>query len=365
MLTPDHDVYEASLSTPPVIASVALTEHFYSQGLDLLTESQGIVSARLSRWPLLRRAVAEAKTQVGTDVPNPVPVPLALSDDRVGVKWVCLMPHGVGDDVPPIGHSRLIAGSWLREAWGRHFVSGLTVGRWTCRLPMRPLAWCTWTTRFSSLRPLAWEKRNAPELLRCSATSAFPLHGIQCDERVLEAIGLELHGLEMAARPATRKRERLCQAWVALRRRSVLSGQGLEQILGHLTHVMLLSRPGLAVFSAVYTCIRRHYRVRRTLWKSVYAELRAAFALVPLLSVDWRLPWRPVTTCSDASGYGYAVREARFPLAEIRGAGCWSDRWRFALGAGNDPRLRALGAVERPSDEAGQEPVVRWKSVHP
>ena len=46
--------------------------------------------------------------------------------------------------------------------------------------------------------------------------------------------------------------------------------------------------------------------------------------------------------------FGYAVHESSWPASEVREVGRWSERWRFALGAGDDPRARALQASAPP-----------------
>ena len=116
--------------------------------------------------------------------------------------------------------------------------------------------------------------------------------------------------------------------------------------MGHVTHAMLLNRPALPCFRAVYDFTRRHYHTPRTLWPSVYDELRAAFALLPVLIVSWSTPWSSTAGCSGASLFGYAVREAECKMSLVSEIGAWSDRWRFQLGAGADPRVRALGQDE-------------------
>jgi hypothetical protein len=121
-----------------------------------------------------------------------------------------------------------------------------------------------------------------------------------------------------------------------------MTGQELEVLLGHFTFSMLLNRPALSVFNACYSFIRRYYRVRHTLWASVYDELRMATGLLPLLEVRWGQPWSPVVGCSDATPFGYAVQEATWDIQDVQAVSQWSERWRFKLGAGDDPRARAL-----------------------
>ena len=43
------------------------------------------------------------------------------------------------------------------------------------------------------------------------------------------------------------------------------------------------------------------------MWPSVLAELEAFKAQLPLLEADWRRPWSPHVTCTDASLAGWGV----------------------------------------------------------
>eukprot|EP00971_Amphidinium_carterae_P346543 6488065-Amphidinium_carterae.2 len=142
------------------------------------------------------------------------------------------------------------------------------------------------------------------------------MHEVQDGIQFIETLGMELDGLAKMASSSSTKRWRLKKAWEFLRRFPVLSGAQLEILLGHLTHIMLLNRCTLAVFDQSYVFIRRYYSRRRTLWASVYRELRMAFGLIPLMSVWWDQPWCSLVNSSDASGVGYAVHEGHVPIAD-------------------------------------------------
>ena len=72
-------------------------------------------------------------------------------------------------------------------------------------------------------------------------------------------------------------------------------------------------------------------------------ELRIAAGILPLLYADWKLPWLPLVSCSDAAESGFACHEAVAERAVVRAIGAWSERWRFMWGAGNNPRQLARG----------------------
>ena len=73
--------------------------------------------------------------------------------------------------------------------------------------------------------------------------------------------------------------------------------------------------------------------------------LTNAMHVLPLLAVQFDLPWSGLVTCSDATLRGYAVQEADFPVTEVRQVGRWSERWRFKVEGAGRARDRALGGA--------------------
>ena len=100
----------------------------------------------------------------------------------------------------------------------------------------------------------------------------------------------------------------------------------------------------------MYSFIRRHYYTPRTLWPSVYNELRCATGLLPLLEVRWAQPWSTTVGSSDATPHGYAVHESSWRLDDVEAASRWSDKWRFKRTDSSKwagPRDRALAELSR------------------
>ena len=89
------------------------------------------------------------------------------------------------------------------------------------------------------------------------------------------------------------------------------------------------------------------------LWESVRQELTNAMHVLPLLAVQFDLPWSGLVTCSDATLRGYAVQEADFPVADVRRVGRWSERWRFKVEGASRARDRALGGALLPGGHEG------------
>ena len=64
---------------------------------------------------------------------------------------------------------------------------------------------------------------------------------------------------------------------------------------------MLVRRPAMSIFSAVYRFIECAHDSRYTIWPSVRRELWAAAHMAPLLYSSIRCDWAPIVIASDAS----------------------------------------------------------------
>ena len=87
---------------------------------------------------------------------------------------------------------------------------------------------------------------------------------------------------------------------------------------------MLVVRPALSVFSAVYRFIECSGRVPFHVWPSVRHELRMAMCIAPLLHVSVAAQWFPQVVACDASLDGQGVCAARLPEAVISAAAAHS-----------------------------------------
>ncbi|MBM3946543.1 MAG: hypothetical protein FJ315_03970, partial [SAR202 cluster bacterium] len=176
------------------------------------------------------------------------------------------------------------------------------------------------------------------------ASIGLPLHEVVAATSSIEVIGLELDGVALTASLSSRRRWRLVAASRALLRRGCASGSELEVLVGHYTHAMLLNRAALCTFGATYTFIHRFPHVVRRLWPSVRQELECATALLPLMQVQWSLPFSRTVWGSDATLRGYAAGAGEWAERDVRSAFAWSDRWRFRLEPSLAPREKALAS---------------------
>ena len=92
-----------------------------------------------------------------------------------------------------------------------------------------------------------------------------------------------------------------------LRRRGYAQPREVEGIVGTFTHLFLLHRLALSIFSATYAFARklgmRHARV----WPAVLQELQRALAILPLVRAELDRPVSPVLLQTDASDSGFGV----------------------------------------------------------
>jgi hypothetical protein len=85
------------------------------------------------------------------------------------------------------------------------------------------------------------------------------------------------------------------------------TGVDIERVVGKLTWAMLIKRPALSVFSAVYKFARSAGDQWTPIWSSVRNELVVASGLLPLLNVSLDSVWFNSVLAVDASNVGQGV----------------------------------------------------------
>ncbi len=186
----------------------------------------------------------------------------------------------------------------------------------------------------------------------------LPLHEIVDDVTLIDSIGFELDGIRKICRSSKDKRWRLRLGTQAFLRRTLVSGQQLEALLGHWTFGMLANRPSLSIFKSAYRFVRAHYRVPSKLWPSVPRELRNALGIQPLLYSCWSRSFSTTVTCSDACVTGYAAHTGEWPQLSVKGMWRYCERWRSRLEGG--ARGIHESALQRQIQDQNLEP----SSVH-
>jgi hypothetical protein len=130
----------------------------------------------------------------------------------------------------------------------------------------------------------------------------------------LECLGVYVHGRTAEVGMSVPKLQVLRASTLRLLDIGECTGHELSHIIGRWIWAMLLRRPAMAIFSAVYRFIECARSSRYTLWPSVRRELSVAARLAPLLFTSIRSDWAPVIVASDASEFGAGVVFADQPI---------------------------------------------------
>ncbi len=91
----------------------------------------------------------------------------------------------------------------------------------------------------------------------------------------------------------------------ALARGTLVTGRGMERLLGHAGAMLCVRRELLAIIEKCYVYVQRPYGRRQPLWPSVRRELSWLRALLPVAVADMRRPWSPSVLCYDSSPSGF------------------------------------------------------------
>ena len=151
---------------------------------------------------------------------------------------------------------------------------------------------------------------------------------------------------------------RLDRALLGILRKGRCSGKCMQKIIGNLTWGMLLNRPLLSVFCAVYA-FSNSERIRQ-LWGSVRRELSLIRGLLPFCRRDLRTKAAGVVYASDACGSGFAVGRADVDLQEVHKLCRVDERWRF-----RDDAKRGSARSEALASEELEGPEVWEKGFRP
>ena len=151
-----------------------------------------------------------------------------------------------------------------------------------------------------------------------------------------------------------------------------ISPQSLSQLVGGFTWIILVNRPLLSVFSAVYAFINVYWNARyieMTLWDSVDAELRALLGLLPFFSSSLSIPWAPYAYEVDAGPGKVAILRSPASVEELRVLGRLAERGGWLLLDESSDSPAAPDRVLSPDEIAarlfeGQE-VVKPQEVGP
>jgi hypothetical protein len=123
----------------------------------------------------------------------------------------------------------------------------------------------------------------------------------------IECLGMFVHGRSSEVGMSVPKLQVLRASTMRLLDIGECTGRELSHLVGRWTWAMLVRRPAMAIFSAVYRFIECAHDSRFTLWPSVRRELWTISRIAPLLYSSINCEWSPVVIASDASEVGAGV----------------------------------------------------------
>ena len=180
------------------------------------------------------------------------------------------------------------------------------------------------------------KQKEAAEVL---SKHGLPVHDITEEDSTLDSLGVEFG--PRGCKTKRSRRIRLQQAVQYVIKKPFLSGHQLEILVGHFTYCFLLSRACMCIFKSCYAYIHRRYNMYGRVWRSALHELVMAADLLPLVCVDFDLPWSSTVHVSDACTSGYAMHAAQWHIEHVHEVGSISERWRYRITGSNAARQRA------------------------
>jgi hypothetical protein len=120
----------------------------------------------------------------------------------------------------------------------------------------------------------------------------------------VECLGFVIDGTHHTIGVDPRQLNSLCLETRRILDQTFCSGTRMAWLMGCWTWACLVNRPALAVFSSVYSFIRKSGKRSFRIWSTVRRELSTIMSLCPLLYADLALPWSTTVIASDASTTG-------------------------------------------------------------
>jgi len=175
----------------------------------------------------------------------------------------------------------------------------------------------------------------------------------------VECIGVEVHGRTRLVGLRLDKLHRLCDDTRRVLGAGRCTGRDMAQLIGRWTWAMLVTRPALSCFSAVYRFIEQADHWLFGLWPTVVAELRSALCVAPLLHTTIDAQWWDRVVACDASLKGQGVVAAPAPpVAAVAAAAAHS-------GVRVDADVAAEAVLDAPLLAAPWRVIVssRWRAT--
>ena len=188
-------------------------------------------------------------------------------------------------------------------------------------------------------------KRTVSEWVTAFESRELLLHKSEVVCGPVTVLGSKIDGDQLTMAIKDDRLMKVQAAVAGLLARGRTAGWCVEVLLGHLTFCGLANRGILTVPHTLYRLIRRHYTEAAPLWAECRDELAAMSALLFLARADWKVQWNPVVYQSDASGSGWGVKTAVWPLSAVQRCGRLSERRHVKRLGSHSAREAALGAA--------------------
>jgi hypothetical protein len=123
----------------------------------------------------------------------------------------------------------------------------------------------------------------------------------------VEVLGVAIHGTDHTVGVLPEKMRLLCAATSTLLLQRCATGLEIARCVGRWTWAMLVARPSLSIFNAVYRFINTAQAIPFGIWRSVRRELWTAIRLAPLMFASLSIDWFHSVVACDASLTGQGV----------------------------------------------------------
>jgi hypothetical protein len=144
-----------------------------------------------------------------------------------------------------------------------------------------------------------------------NGTPAKPSKVVRATTDPVDALGLEIDGVEHTVGLSVPKLQQLCHDTMLLLQRGSCTGRDMEVLVGRWVWASLVRRPVLSVFSAVFRFQQAADGRLFEIWPSVRRELLTAVGLAPLLVAFLDDPFFDRVLACDASSTGLGVTATR------------------------------------------------------
>ena len=173
-----------------------------------------------------------------------------------------------------------------------------------------------------------------------------------------QSLGFVIDGQAGRVSPVPARLMRVQLAFKWLSRRPRISGKGVQRLLGHAVHFMMLKRCLLSIPRRLYDFVQYAGHRKCRLWTGAAVEAKWLATLLPLCSADLRKQISSVATASDASLSGIAVCSKQSNIETLLGMSSTRESWRYkGREPSNRPRSQALGHGDPFSDISTVKPI--------